>query len=280
MGHFEEFVKFSSVGNQRFKPVNFAQIRDAQGYIPGTRAEAKAAPLVYRSADTALHEGEAHSRNWQFGANRLRESQARDMVAGIIHDSAMDDMPQIDNLRRLWTPDSVHILDLDGWKKEFYSTASKQAEFERQKSRGEPFSAGMFNPMNGHIFFNREVLPGHRRVGTNEEVVAHETAHLVSNLGRMFVDSKEYPWSTPDLNDIGHSWAFSKVFRAVSGEVLNQRQFANLANQGVTSRGFFRKPEIINLDEPRVGPRGENAIPKLQESAMTLSQMVRKYRNN
>jgi hypothetical protein len=202
------------------------------------------------------------------------------MVAGIIHDSAMDDMPQIDNLRRLWTPDSVHILDLAGWKKQFYSTATKQAEFEKQASRGEPFSAGMFDPMTGHIFFNRETSLGHKQVGTNEEVVGHETAHLVSNLGRMFVDNKEYPWSTPDLNDIGHSWAFSKVFRAVSEEVLHQRQFAKLANKGVTSRGFFRKPEIVNLDEPRIEPRGVNAIPKLRESAMTLSQMIRKYRNN
>lgn len=280
MGHFEEFVKFSSVGNQRFKPVNFAQIRDTQGYIPGTRAEAKAAPLVYRSADTAIHEGEARSRNWQFGANRLRESQARDMVAGIIHDSAMDDMPQINNLRRLWTPDSVHILDLDGWKKQFYATAAQQAEFERQKSSGKSFSSGMFDPMTGHIFFNKEVFPGHKQIGTDEEVVSHETAHLVSNLGRMFVDRNEYPWDTPDVNNIGHSWAFSKVFRAVSEEVLHQRQFANLANQGVVSRGFFRKPEIINLDEPRIEPRGENSIPKLRESAMTLSQMIRKYRNN
>jgi hypothetical protein len=189
-------------------------------------------------------------------------------------------MPQIDNLRRLWTPDSVHVLDLEGWKKQFYSTAAKQAEFEKQVSTGELFSSGMFNPMTGHIFFNREVSPGHKQIGTDEEVVGHETAHLVSNLGRMFVDSKEYPWSTPDLNDIGHSWAFSKVFRAVSGEVLHQRQFAKLANQGVTSRGFFRKPEIVNLDEPRVEPKGVNAIPKLQESAMTLSQMIRKYRNN
>ena len=280
MGHFEEFVKFSSVGNQRFKPVNFAQIRDTQGYIPGTRAEAKTEPLVMRAADNAIHEGEAHSRNWQFGTNRLRESQARDMVAGIIHDSAMDDMPQIDNLRRLWTPDSVHILDLAGWKKEFYSTAAKQAEFEKQASRGKPFSAGMFDPMTGHIFFNRESYPGHKQIGTNEEVVAHETAHLISNLGRMFVDNKEYPWSTPDLNGISHSWAFSKVSRAISGEVLHQRQFAKLANQGVVSRGFFRKPEIINLDEPRIEPRGENAIPKLRESAMTLSEMIRKSRNN
>jgi hypothetical protein len=280
MGHFEEFVKFSSVGNQRFKPVNFAQIRDTQGYIPGTRAEAKAAPLVYRSADTAIQEGEARSRNWQFGANRLRESQARDMVAGIIHDSAMDDMPQINNLRRLWTPDSVHILDLDGWKKQFYATAAQQAEFERQKSSGKSFSSGMFDPMTGHIFFNKEVFPGHKQIGTDEEVVSHETAHLVSNLGRMFVDRNEYPWDTPDVNNIGHSWAFSKVFRAVSEEVLHQRQFANLANQGVVSRGFFRKPEIINLDEPRIEPRGENSIPKLRESAMTLSQMIRKYRNN